>query len=356
MKKFAIGYNIYQHQQITKAINQFKDYISDVYCAWPQIQSGRCKIPIEFQQQMIEDLRYYSSLGINFNLLYNGICYGQQMLSYKFFIQLDNIVQKIIDNEILLDSITCISPVIAAFIKRTYRNFKTIASVNSQWHFIQQFQQMKQYFDAFYIARQYNRDLNKIKQFSKWCKENKKQLYTLANSGCIRYCSYHLQHQTVMNHVNINDSNNTLKDFHLACQQLYKNNPSYFLKYSTFIKPQNIDLISNYFDKIKLATRVCRYPYQLIKGYITKNYDGDIIDLLQPPPSHIYVGYKLKNKKISDNWYNIVLNCNKQCNNCNICKKQYYNILQQNILKQNQIKITNKLILNDIQVNKNGNS
>ena len=352
MKKFAIGYNIYQHQQITKAINQFKDYISDVYCAWPQIQSGRCKIPIEFQQQMIEDLRYYSSLGIKFNLLYNGMCYGEQMISNKFFNQLDNIVNKIINSSILLDSITCISPIIAAFIKRTYRNFKTVASVNTQWHFTEQFNYMKQYFDAFYIARQYNRDLNKIKQFSKWCKENGKQLYTLANSGCISFCAYHIIHQQLMNHVKLCDPNNCTDDIHLVCQKQLLNQPSNFFKISSFIRPQNLKLVDSYFDKIKLATRVSKFPYQIIKGYITNSYQYSLIDLLQPPPVAVYTGYEISNKKVDNQWYNYMLNCNKKCNNCNLCKQQYYKSLYKKKIEKNEIEIKNLIILNDLEKNK----
>lgn len=346
MKKFSIGYNVDQPKNIQKAVLEFKDYISDIYCSWPNISSGRRKINQKFKQQLIADLQKYSLMGIKFNILYNSTYY-LDIHKKEFFKEFDKIIEEVVDANIALDSITCVSPIIARYVKRTYNNFKVIASVNTQWFNIQQFQQMADVFDAFYIARQHNRNLNAIKLFRKWANDNNKELYTLANSGCIQYCANSINHQLEIlsfdlddemnDKISENDKDNkyTFIDDPLLCAMCNCKNPQLFLARSTFIQPQYISLYYQYFDKIKIASRTSVNSYETIKAYITQSYKGNLQYILQPPHGYLYNATPLLNQYIDKTWYPSTLNCNGKCYNCKKC----INTIQNAINKYNLNKV-----------------
>ena len=87
-----------------------------------------------------------------------------------------------------LASVTTTSPLIARFIKENF-TLQTRASVNMSIGAIEGFEYVLDLFDSFYLAREYNRDLKKIKEIRSFLKSKGKGLYGLANSGCLKNCS-----------------------------------------------------------------------------------------------------------------------------------------------------------------------
>ena len=55
-------------------------------------------------------------------------------------------------------------------------------------------------FDSFYVKRELNRNLNELSRLRKWCDSNGKQMYILANSGCLNNCSAHIFHDNLVAH------------------------------------------------------------------------------------------------------------------------------------------------------------
>lgn len=323
MKNFTIGYSIHHPEEIEKAITDFKQNISDIYCAWPNWYSGRITISEQHKQKLINDLQKYSLMGLKFNVLFNSTYYPG-IHTKQFFKKFDKTIEEIINSNIALQSITCVSPIIARFVKRTYDNFKVIASVNCHWYTPQQFQQVKDIFDAFYLPRQHNRNFNMIKCFRKWADDHGKQLYLLANSGCMKYCANTINHQLEITQYDEQrtifvDDKYTFQDDILPCVQYNIKYPLLFLANSSFIQPEHISLYYDYFDKIKIASRGSNIPYENIKAYISQSYKGNLLQILQPIHFDLNNGMPLLNEHIDKNWYLSTLDCSGKCYECKNC-------------------------------------
>ena len=75
------------------------------------------------------------------------------------------------------------------FIKNNFEDLEVRASVNMEIGTIEGMEYITNYFDSYYMKREYNRDIEKVAELKKWCDENGKKLFGLANSGCLNFCS-----------------------------------------------------------------------------------------------------------------------------------------------------------------------
>ena len=82
-----------------------------------------------------------------------------------------------------LASVTTTSPLIAKFIKNNFENIEVRASVHMEIGTIPAMEYISDYFDSYYMKREYNRDFDRIKELKNWCGKNSKKLFILANSG-----------------------------------------------------------------------------------------------------------------------------------------------------------------------------
>jgi hypothetical protein len=195
---------------------------------------------------------------------------------------------------------------------------------------VEGFEYVKDYFDSFYLKREYNRNLNKIITARKWCDDNGKKLYGLANSGCLNFCSIHAFHDNLVAHEGEILQNDDYFDFEGQCFTYLSNISSVqnYLKISNFIRPEDVNLYEEYFDGLKLATRVTNNALRIIKGYLNNRYVGSVNDLLEPNHSQVFYPKLIENSLIDKDFTKTVLNCNKNCSNCNYCK----NILKKAII------------------------
>ena len=94
-----------------------------------------------------------------------------------------------------------------------------------------------------------------------------------------------------------------------------------WLKLTNFIRPEDIRLYEEYFDGIKLATRVNKNPARIINAYCKESFSGPITELLEPNHSGLFYPAVIENKEIPENFGEMVLNCNKNCGECGFCYK-----------------------------------
>ncbi len=321
--KFSVGYQLKNDDSLIQTINANRDSISEVYFAFGDLPNGRgrvtdqCEIPFLAQKKQIDDLKKLN--GMPLNLLLNGNCYGKYALSRSFYNKLGDTVDFLL-NEFELQSVTTTSPLIARFIKENF-SLHVRASVNMGIGSIEGIEYVKELFDSFYLAREYNRDLNKIKEISNWCKENNKGLYGLANSGCLKNCSAHTFHDNLVAHESESQEMDNAYVFEGQCKTFFKNeeNRKNWFKYMTFIRPEDISLYEGLFDGIKLATRVNRDPERIIKSYVRGSYSGAVTALLEPDHTALFYPQVIENKKITG--IEKVLECNKNCHKCSLCSE-----------------------------------
>ena len=333
--KFSVGYNINHSDELVDFIVKNKNHIYEMYFSFFDFPNGRNTLqndnPYEthfYYQKQIEHLKILSDNNISLNLLLNGNCYGKDSLSRAFFNKIGNTVDYL-KEEFNLSSVTTTSPVIAKFIKENFDDVKTRASVNMEIGTIEGMEYIANVFDGYYLKREFNRDFEKIKTAKKWCDENNKQLFMLANSGCLNNCSAHNFHDNLVAHeVEISKMDNAYL-FEGICHSFLKEDKNKYsiIARTSFIRPEDLHVFDGYFESFKIATRVNKNPVNVLKAYINKSYRGAVTDILEPSHSDILYPYVIENKNIDENFLNTVLNCKKNCHECNYCKKIYENSL-----------------------------
>ena len=154
-----------------------------------------------------------------------------------------------------------------------------------------------------------------------WCDENGKEMYLLANSGCLNNCSTHAFHDNLVAHeAQISKMDNGY-DFNGICWDFLgkPENRDMWLERTNFIRPEDIGLYERFTPAVKLATRVNSAPERVLRAYINGKYMGSVMELLEPNHSGVFYPQYIDNSKIGKDFAEHVANCDKQCGKCNFC-------------------------------------
>lgn len=306
--KYSIGYQLTPSNDFLQTVISNKESVYEVYFAWDGFANGRNTKYIagdfsewEAVNRKMSDLRELSENGIKLNLLFNATCYGAESLAKSFFESIGNTTD-FVKSSFGLSSITTTSPLIAKFIKDNFHGIEVRASVNMEIGTVQGMDYVSRYFDSFYLKRELNRNFAAIKTLKKWCEENGKQLFALANSGCLNNCSAHIFHDNLVSHENDIQKMDNGYAFHGICHDYLKNpqNLQSIFDITNFIRPEDVGLYEGLFPALKLATRVSNNPVRILKAYIEKRkFSGSVFDLLEPNHTNTIYPYLLDNSKIT---------------------------------------------------------
>lgn len=335
--KFSAGYQLIEEGKIfSEIVSEFRKSIDEVYFAWLNLPSGRGPIADkggyinwEAQKQTEYELREIRRRGIKLNLLLNGSCWGRFSLSTS----LARTVVSIIDylgNQTGIDSVTVFSPVLATVIKKNFPEISIRASVNMKIGTTEAMQQISELVDGFIIQKEVNRNFEKISALKKWCDKNGKTISILANSGCINFCAVQQFHDNVIAHeTEVFAMDNLTEEIPGTCWSYYKKNENWknLLTNHSWIRPQDIDFYKEYFHIIKLATRINPDPGRIIKAYVERKYNGNLLDLFEPSHSKLLFPYSIENSKFPEDWFEKITRCNKNCADCSYCEEIFKRVL-----------------------------
>lgn len=329
--KFSVGLPVVPVQSFTDTVIKNTDRISEVYFSFGDFPNGRsapiAELLYEHTKKQLQILDTLNSHDLNFNLLFNATCYGSDSQSRSFFCKIGDTVDYI-SKVCNLTSVTTTSPLIAKFIKENFRNIKVRASVNSEIGTTQGMEYISEYFDGFYMKREHNRNLGKIKELSCFCHRNGKEIYMLANSGCLNYCSAHVFHDNLVSHESEIAKADNAYNFTGICREFLSEraNRERYFEITNFVRPEDVGTVAEYFDGIKLATRISPDPITIIESYIRGKYSGNIPALLEPNHSALFYPEILRNGKVPNDYMQTVLHCEKRCEECQYCKNIYSEI------------------------------
>ena len=324
--KFSVGLPVVEKEGFTDKIIEYKDRISEVYFSFGDFPNGRsahgAATPFDSLTRQTESIRTLASEGLSFNLLFNANCYGEESLSRAFFCKIGDTVDYI-GSICSLTSVTTTSPIIAKFIKSNFEGLETRASVNMEIGSPEGFDYLGEYFDGYYMKREHNRSLGKIKELRRHLDAAGKKMYLLANSGCLNNCSAHIYHDNLVAHEAQMAKYDNAYDFFGICHDYLKRDGAIedYLRLTNFIRPEDIRTVAEYFDGIKLATRVNPYPVRVLEAYMSARFHGAVTSLLEPDHSSVFYPKFIANDKIPEDYLNRVLECNKSCRDCGYCKK-----------------------------------
>lgn len=305
--KFSVGYSIKPNRQLVDLIIKNKDKISEVYFTFGMQSSGRDAklvngglIPVIGLAKQLEDLKRLSEAEIPLNLLFNANCYGASARSKALFDQ----ISKAIDytqEHFLLQSITTTSLLIAKFIKQHYPDIEVRASVNIGIGSICAAETVSEFFDSFYVRRELNRDLNALQELRSWCDQHGKQMYLLANSGCLNNCPATIFHNNLVAHseeIAFKDNQYSFGQICNAYLSKADKKQAIFTE-TNFIRPEDVHLYEGLVPAMKLATRVNSNYETIIQAYIVNSrYEGDLTALLEPPHNQDLLPFIYDNQKV----------------------------------------------------------
>ena len=305
--KFSVGYSTCADKRFLDEIIRLKEKVHEVYFSWGKTPSGRNDqtrsaglTPWEAQAKQIEDLTLLHKEGLKFNLLFNANCYGDKAQSRSLFNSVGETVDYIASNFSLV-SITTTSLLIAKFVKQNFEGIDVRASVNMGIGSILGLKYVSEYFDSFYVKRELNRDLNALKALRKWCDENGKQMYILANSGCLNDCSAHTFHDNLVAHEEGASAMDNGYQFSGVCKEFLSNpnNMEGLLTATNYIRPEDVYLYEGLVPAMKLATRVHENPVRVLRAYIeNEKFVGNTAGLLEPNHSSVIYPFVLENDRI----------------------------------------------------------
>lgn len=332
--KFCVGYqpeDEYGDRFVEKLL-PYKEHISEVYFSWGNMPSGRSNLSDEvgfvhweMQDILLEDLILLRENGIGLNLLFNGNCYGGEAISDALKNRVISVIRYLKCMVGYVDSVTTTSPFIASVIKQKFPQIKVRASVNMRITDVCSMEYLSEYFDEFYIQRDFNRNFDHIRKMKDWADAHGKKLSILANSGCMKFCSGQIFHDNLVAHEieNVQMKNKT-EFVGNICHNFYeKPENRHKLISNSWIRPEDVHLYEGYVDTMKLATRMTSRPLAVLQSYIRQNYMGNILDLLEPNHTSQLDGGYLSNKKFPADFAEIMSKCRNNCEECGYCKKVF---------------------------------
>lgn len=304
---FSVGYSTKANDRLIQDIIELKDGISEVYFSWGTTPSGRNDqtrsqglTPWEAMAKQVDDVRTLSKAGLKFNLLFNANCYGDMAQSKSLFYSVGETIEYVAGN-FGLQSVTTTSPLIAKFVKQNFDGIDVRASVNMGIGSVLGMEYVSEFFDSFYVKRELNRDFAKLKELNKWCKQNGKGIYLLANSGCLNDCSAHTFHDNLVAHENGASERDNGYAFTGVCKNFLKrkDNMGALLTATNFIRPEDVKLYENLVDGMKLATRVHENPSRIVRAYVERSkFVGNTASLLEPNHADVIYPFVVNNDKI----------------------------------------------------------
>ena len=325
--KYMIGYQISPDKSLISAIVKNRKDISELYFSWDDFPNGRNVFvnkegyqAFEIQAHLVDDLQTLSEAGIKLNLLLNANCYGRLSLSKILFNKIGNTIDYI-HSRFDLHSVTTTSPVIAKFVKNNFSELEIRASVNMEIGTVQGMDYIADYFDAYYMKRELNRNIKAITELKRWSDANNKKLYMLANSGCLNHCSAHNFHDNLVAHENGIKAVDNAFEFRGTCHDYLRSKEKQLsiIKDSNYVRPEDIYLYEDYFDAVKLATRINHNPVAVLNAYIKGHYSGNVMELLEPNHAESFYPLLIENSRFPEDYAQKIMNCNKNCSECGYC-------------------------------------
>ena len=330
--KYLVGYQLPNEDGVSfsEALKPYFSHIGEVFFPWVDSPSGRSAlgnadgyVDWNVQEYMTEEIAFIKKQGVCLDLLLNATCYGGEAISERLFNRTLSVIEHLNERVGGIDVVTTASPFVAECVKKNFPHIKVRASVNMSIGTVKGIDYLGELFDSFYIQREYNRDLKTVRLLSEACKERGKELFMLANSGCLNFCTGHNFHDNLVAHEKDILAMKNVDGFEpLTCIRHLKNpeNRASFLQ-SSWVRPEDIHNYEGLISGVKLATRVHKRPAYVVSAYTRGKFSGNLLDLCEPGYGKVFAPYIIDNTRMPADFFKRVTECDKQCHKCNYCKK-----------------------------------
>lgn len=335
MLKLSVGYQYSEKFSFSKIVSDYAKSIDEVYFPWIDSASGRSMIggydgyfDYGLQNILLDELKRIKATDIKLDLLFNANCYGEEAMSEVLRGKVYSIIDFLEDSGVKPDIVTTTSPAIAFMVKQRYPEIELKASVNMKISTVKGMQYVSHLFDSFCVAKECNRDIERLKTLKAWAEENGKKLTILANSGCMRDCSGQIFHDNMVAHEQQISKQKNIEFVPYMCWQYLEDKKNFVsVLQNTWIRPEDIDNYEGLVDTVKLATRAHQLPGMVIGAYARRMYSGNLLDLFEPGFGSAFAPYVIDSSKIPDAFWKQTVSCDKDCSTCSYCQKVLENAL-----------------------------
>ncbi len=327
--KLTVGYQPMESDALLREMIRYRDRIGEVYFSWGRMPNGRHASDLaehlpawQVRQKMERELAELSREGLSFNLLLNGNCYGGESLSRAFFTEVCETVDEI-GERYGLASVTTTSPELARLIKRNFDGIEVRASVNMEIGTPEGVDYLAESFDGFYLARELNREMGKLRELSDYVSSLGKKRYILANSGCLRHCSARNYHDNLVAHEREIMARDNAVVFRGLCGEYFEasGDLSLYLSRLSFIRPEDLSLYEGIADAVKLATRVNAAPSRVLRAYAEGRFAGNLLELLEPSHAGVLYPRVIENRDLPEDFGAVTSSCTHRCEECGYCAR-----------------------------------
>ncbi|MBO4305039.1 MAG: hypothetical protein J6A21_10675 [Lentisphaeria bacterium] len=317
--KYQVGYQ--DSRNFVEFLLEHRERVSEIYFPWGDLATGRGILPPGSRKNLASDLKNFSSSGIPLCLLLNGNCYGRRALARSFFQKLGDTVD-LLREEYKLAAVTTASPLIARFLKRNFPGLALRASVNMEIGTPEGAEYVEEYFDSFYLKREYNYDRAALLRMRDFCRNRGKKLFLLANSGCLNFCSARTFHDNLVAHQHEVAEMDNAFEFKGECTSFLKKGDHLrdLLSRMNFIRPEDVELYEDLCDGFKLATRTNFNPLAVATAYFSGHWEGNLLDLTEPAHSALLTPRILSSRRFPHDYAEKRLSCGKDCFSCTFCR------------------------------------
>ncbi len=336
--KFAVGYQLPDEDEepLVEIVRDYREHIAEVYFPWADMPSGRAPLTSRRgytdwtgQQRLEADLQALRAMGVKLDVLFNANCYGRlavsQHLANKVISVLDHLGEAVGGADI----VTTTSPAVAKTVKESFPEVEVRASVNMRIGTTQGMRYLAHLFDGYYVQRDFNRELDYVRELLEWAGEEGKRLHMLGNSGCLRFCSGQTFHDNLVAHEQEVDETINMADWtpH-ACWNLLRDRSNWpVVLQATWVRPEDLHHYEDLFPVVKLATRMHARPRAVIHAYTQARYRGNLLDLFEPGYSPAFAPYIVDNDKFPEDWFERTANCGARCHRCGYCEQVLEQVL-----------------------------
>ena len=329
--KYLVGYQPPKESgfSFTQVIEPYLTHIDEVFFSWVNSPSGRGTVGYDdgyidwtVGEHMERELSAIRRKGVRLDLLLNANCYGAESLSQRLSNRILSMIDHLCSRVGGVDVVTTASPFIADCIKKHFPDIRVRASVNMSIGTVKAIDYLGELFDSYYLEREYNRDMERVRLLSEACRERGKELFMLANSGCLNFCTGHIFHDNLVAHENDITAMLNVPDFEpLTCKKYLSRpeNRHAFLQ-GSWVRPEDIHNYEGLVSGVKLATRTHAHPGLVISAYAREKFSGNLLDLCEPGYGAIYAPYVIDNTLMPKDFFERTVGCDKQCHKCDYCR------------------------------------
>lgn len=337
--KLSVGYQLPDEgaERMIDVVREYAGHIEEVYFAWAAMPSGRAALNVRrgyvdwrAQGEMEQELAELRRLGMRLNLLFNANCYGGRALSEHLEREVASVVDHLAEVCGGVDGVTTTSLAVANTMKTHYPDIRVRASVNMKIGTVDAMEYVAHLFDEYCVQRDFNRDLDHLKELRAWADGAGKALSILVNSGCLAHCSGQTFHDNLVAHEQeIDETKNVGGWSPILCRQVMRNRRNWpNLLRATWVRPEDLHHYDGLIDLAKLATRMHDRPRLVIAAYANRRFHGNLLNLLEPSHAEAVAPAWIDNDAFPPDWFERTAACGRRCGPCPWCAEVLMKVLR----------------------------